>query len=38
MSLNPIDAGIVAFNNFIGQFVHAGSSALSDLALLLGMF
>ncbi|GEM_PF-415828 len=38
MNLSPIDSIIVMINNFLGQFVHAGSSASSDWALMLGMF
>lgn len=35
--MNPFDLALVAFNEFLGGFVHMGSSASSNLALTLGL-
>ncbi len=36
--MNPIELMIVAFNEFLGAFVHQGSSMSSVAALNLGLF
>lgn len=36
--MNPIDSFIVMINTMIGPMLHTGSSAISDLALTLGLF
>lgn len=36
--MSPIEMLIVAFNEFLGGFIHQGSSMSSNAALALGMF
>lgn len=38
VKMNPIDSFIVMINTMIGPMLHTGSSAISDLALTLGLF
>lgn len=36
--MNPFDLFLVGLNEFLGEFVHMGSSGSSQLALSLGLF